>query len=199
MSLVIPPGYGNAAFILTGPVGTQPYVTTCGIDISEFGGDHVHAANTAFRAFAGAFDGEMTSQLTLDRVTLAVGQDGPGGSVDSDDAPVAFTRTGQFPPTSLSVIARKVTNDLGRRGRGRMFIPGIASENEVDQDGSLVPARRAAINLLLEDFRERLLDTSAGQIAAPPVLLHSSAPTEPTPITSFVVSDLVGWIRGRIR
>lgn len=198
MSLVIPPGYGNAAFTFTGPVGTQPYIFTLGVDISDYGGDHVQAANILKLSFASIFETEMTSQLTLDRVTLTVGQDGPGGSVDSDTAPDSFTRSGEFPPTSLSCIVRKVTNDLGRRGRGRMFIPGIVSENEVGQDGSIAASRRTAINNLMDAWYENLA-YNATLSSLQPVLFHSSAPTEPTIITSFAVSDLVGWIRGRIR
>jgi len=198
VSLVIPPGYGNAAFTLTGAVGTQPYITTLGVDISEYGGDHVAAANTLKLTFANAFATEMSSSLTLDRVTLTVGQDGPGGSVDSDTAPDSFSRSGQFPPTAMSCIVRKVTNDLGRRGRGRMFIPGIVSENEVGEDGSIVPARQTAITGVLDDWYQELSEPLAG-ISLQPVLFHASAPTIPTPITGFAVSDLVGWVRGRIR
>jgi len=198
VSLVIPPGYGNAAFTFTGAVGTQPYITTLGVDISDYGGDHVAAANTLKLTFANAFATEMSSALTLDKVTLSVGQDGPGGSVDSDTPPDSFTRSGQFPPTAMSCIVRKVTNDLGRRGRGRMFIPGIVSENEVGEDGSIVPARQTAISTVLQDWYQELSEPLAG-IALQPVLFHASAPTIPTPITGFAVSDLVGWIRGRIR
>lgn len=198
MALVIPPGYGNAAFTFTGPVGTQPYIFTLGVDISQWEGDHVSIANLLKANFAATFQTEMTSGLTLDRVTLTIGQDGPGGSVDSDTAPNSFTRTGQHPPTAMSVIARKVTNELGRRGRGRMFIPGIVTENEVDQDGSIVAARRTALNTLLGEWYDGLIGVPPSN-PLQPVLFHASAPTIPTPITSFVVSDLVGWIRGRIR
>lgn len=198
MSLVIPPGYGNAAFTFTGSPGTQPYITTLGVDISEYGGNHVAVANILMAGFHNVFETEITSQLTLDRVTLTVGQDGPGGSVDSDLAPFAFTRSGDFPPTAMSCIVRKVTNDLGRRGRGRMFVPGIISENEVAQDGSIVTARANAVNGLFDTLYDALTDETGGG-ALQPVLFHSSAPTMPTPITAFAVSDLVGWIRGRIR
>lgn len=198
MALVIPPGYANAAFVFNGPPGTQPYIFTLGVDISGWGGDHVAVANILKATFAGQFATEVTSQLTLDRVTLAVGQDGPGGSVDSDSAPDAFTRSGSFPPTAMSCIVRKVTNELGRRGRGRMYVPGIISENEVDQDGSIVAARRTAVNQLFDDWYDTLAAPPL-ETALPPVLFHASAPTNPTPITSFAVSDLVGWIRGRIR
>lgn len=198
MSLVIPPGYASAAFVFTGSVGTQPYITTLGVDISGFGGNHVQVANILKGHFAGVFKTEMSSALTLDRVTLTVGQDGPGGSVDSDTAPDSFTRSGQFPPTAMSCIVRKVTNELGRRGRGRMFVPGIVSENEVGEDGSIVPARQTAINSVLDTFYAGLNEVDP-EVAIPPVLFHASAPTIPTPITGFAVSDLVGWVRGRIR
>lgn len=202
MSLVIPPGYGSAAFVLTGQPGTQPYVTTCGVDLSSAGGDWVAAANACFLAFEFVFKSQLSQALTLDHVTLTVGSDGPGGSVDSDLAPSSGTRTGSFPPTALSTIARKTTNTLGRRGRGRMFIPGIVSENEVDEDGTIVTARRNAINALLATFHDELsTGDSWGGFGVPPVLLHGPAAgaIPPTPITRFTVSDTVGWIRGRIR
>lgn len=199
MTLVIPPGFGLAQFVLTGPAGTQPYVTTLGVDLSAAGGDFVVAANSAKSAYASTIGTTTSSALTLDRVTLSVGQDGPGGSVDSNTPPTTFTRTGSFPPTAMSAIARKVTNDLGRRGRGRMFIPGVLSENEVDEDGTVVAARRTALNTTMGSFFAALVEAGAGEVALEPVLLHSSAPTDPTPITAFAVSDLVGWIRGRIR
>jgi hypothetical protein len=202
VSLVIPPGFGSAAFVFTGAPGTQPYVTTIGVDLGDAGGDWVAAANSAFVAYDTAFKTETSSALTLDHVTLTVGADGPGGSVDSTHAPSPGTRTGNFPPTALSAIARKTTNVLGRMGRGRMFIPGILSENEVDEDGSIVSARRTAVNTKLSTFFFELTsaDTSGG-IPLPPVLLHgpSSTPIPPTPITGLTVSDTVGWVRGRIR
>ena len=198
VSLVIPPGYANAAFVFAGSVGTQPYITTLGVDISDWGGDHVAVANVLKAGFAGLFQSEVSSSLTLDRVTLSVGQDGPGGSVDSDTAPNTFNRSGSFPPTAMSCIVRKVTNELGRRGRGRMFIPGIVSENEVDEDGSIVPARQTAIQGVLDTWYENLA-YGATELSLQPVLFHSAAPTMPTEITAFAVSDLVGWVRGRIR
>lgn len=200
MSLVIPPGFGLAAFILTGAVGTQPYVTTMGVSLGDAGGDFVGAANRAKEAYEETIMAETSNLLTLDRVTLSVGQDGPGGSVDSDTTPVAGSLTGSFPPTAQSAIGRKVTNILGRPGRGRMFLPGVLSENNVDQDGTVVAARRGQITVALQSFVDNLaLGGSLEGVTLPPHLLHSDGMLVPTPITSMVCSDLVGWIRGRIR
>lgn len=197
MTLIVPPGFGLAAFVFTGAVGTQPYVTTIGVGLNLGTGDAVQAANSAMQAYIDNLLPETSNLLTLDRVQLYVGQDGPSGSVDSDLAAAPGTRSGTYPPTSMSAIARKVTGQIGRRGRGRMFLPGVLTEAEVDQDGTVLVARRTSLNTALAGFLEDLdLETSATDGA---VLLHSSAPADPDPITALTTSDLVGWIRGRIR
>lgn len=200
VSLVIPPGFGSAAFVLTGAVGTQPYVTTLGLDLRDYGGDYSAAAYDAFFSYATHIMAETSNQLTLDRVTLSVGADGPGGSVDSTNAPVAGSKSGQFPPTACSLIARKSTNVLGRRGRGRMFIPGVLGEADIDQDGTVQAGKRTSLNTVLNAFYLELRVGSGGT-PMPPVLLHGPAavPLPPTEISGLTCSDLVGWIRGRIR
>nr|CRY96671.1 hypothetical protein [uncultured prokaryote] len=199
MSLVIPPGFGSAALIFSGAVGTAPYVTTIGVDLSNYGGDFVLAANQVKAVYATTIGAETSENLSLDRVTLAIGADGPGGSVDSDTVPDEFTRSGAFPPTAMSAIARKVTNELGRRGRGRMFLPGVVSEGEVDQDGTIQSARITALTQVVQDFVVTLGVGDMVGPAMPTVLLHSSAPLDPTPLTNVTISSKVGWIRGRIR
>lgn len=199
MALIIPPGFGNAAFIFTSTTGTPPIVTTLGVNLSAAGGDFVEAANVAFAAYAAHLLPETDTSLTLDRVNLAVGDDGPGGSVDSDLAPAPGTRSGTGPPVSMSTIVRKVTNDIGRRGRGRMFLPGLLTTTNVDESGIIASGRRDEILTAVGGFIAELFDTETVPFNLPPVLLHSSAPADPTPLTGAAVSPLVGWIRGRIR
>lgn len=202
VSLVIPPGFGSAAFVLTGLPGTQPYVTTLGVDLGAAGGDFVAAANVAFAAYQTHLLPVTSNNLVLDRVTLTVGSDGPGGSVDSTTPPSPGTRTGSFPPTAMSAIGRKSTSVLGRRGRGRMFIPGVVNEDQVDQDGSITNAGRTAVQTALNGFYAYLVANDDPEtFPLPPVLLHGpGVPVlPPTPVEGFTVSDTVGWIRGRIR
>lgn len=199
MSLVIPPGYGNAAFIFTSSTGTAPFVTTLGVDLSAAGGDFVGAANTLMTYYAQNLGAITDNDLTLERVSLSVGQDGPGGSVDSDLPPIAMTNNGTFGPVAIGVLIRKVTNVLGRRGRGRMFLPGTNLESGTEVDGTLTSAYRSTITSAINNFFEELSEGSDPLLAYPPVLLHSAAPTDPDPITGLVVADLVGVIRGRIR
>ncbi len=201
MPLVIPPGYGSAAFVLIGDVGTQPYVTTIGLDLGEAGGDFVLAANSAALAYADAFLGDTSSALTLSHVTLQVGQDGGSGSVQSTNGTFPGTSTGEKAPTAMSVILQKLTANLGRQGRGRMFIPGSVSEGAVNEAGQLNSGSLGAwtgnATAFLENLRQGV-EGPAPTVPLEPVLLHSSSAL-PTPISVMAPAPLVGWVRGRIR
>lgn len=197
MTLIVPPGFGSAAFVFTSTTGTPPIVTTLGVDLSDVTTDMVGVANSLFSAYVDNLLPETDSALVLDRVNLTVGQDGPGGSVDSTNAPVTGGRSGTGPPVSMAVIVRKVTADLGRRGRGRMFLPGLLSTTNVDENGIIASGRRTEIITAVGAFLAELAEDVVNP--TPPVLLHSSAPADPTPVVNIAISPLVGWIRGRIR
>lgn len=203
MSLVIPPGYGLAAFTLTGPAGTQPYITTCGVDLDAAGGDWEQAANSAFAAFAQEVCPYINDALTLDRVQLTVGSDGPGGSVDSTLPPEPCGATGAFAPTAMSAIIRKQTANLGRTGRGRFFMPGVLQETWVEDNGQISTDGITALSTMAVNFYGALSEGSDDPLFStplPPVLLHSEGDIQPpTVITAFSVTNVVGWIRGRIR
>ncbi len=200
MSLIVPPGYGLASFILSGSQGTAPYVTTMGFDLGEYGGDFVEAADSAFLAYSTGIMPITSDQFTLERVSLFVGNDGPSGSVDSTEDPVQGSRDQQFTPSAMSLIVRKVTNDLGRQGRGRMFLPGVLAEGDVDEAGQVETASLSTYQDALADFIAFLVDPSPSP-PLPAVLLHSDGPDVPgpTPIIALTVAPIVGWIRGRIR
>lgn len=199
MPLIVPPGFGLAAFEMTGAVGTQPYITTMGLTLGLGEDTAVDLANAAFDVYAQNIVPEMSNALRLSRVTLFVGDDGPSGSVDSVRPSVVGAATASHPPTALSAIARKGTADLGRRGRGRMFIPGILNESDVQQDGSVAASAISSTQAALDGFLDDLVTGGTASPPLGPVLLHSAAPADPTPITSLLLAPLVGWIRGRIR
>ena len=206
MTLIIPPGFGSAAIEIEGAAGTPTHVTTIGVDLSEAGGDFVAAANNVFQAYVTAFAARTANNLVISRCTLAVGSDGPGGSVTSSLDSMPGTLSGTFEAIAMAPIARKITNELGRRGRGRMFLPGMLSSSWTDQNGRIPNANvvtlQAACDLFYEALSTGELTPTPPQIETPPtppVLLHSTPPSTPTPMSGFVVQPIVGWIRGRIR
>nr|CRY95120.1 hypothetical protein [uncultured prokaryote] len=206
MPLVIPPGFGSAALEFEGSLGTPTHITTIGIDLSEVGGDFVLAADAVMQAYENSLLVLTNAGLTLARVTLAVGSDGPGGSVvSSRDAKVGGA-AGNFEAVAMAPIARKVTNELGRRGRGRMFLPGVLSTTAADSNGRLSTTVIGNLQEACDEFIAALTDGTTGTTPpgqdvppTPPVLLHSSAPTTPSPIEGLAIQPIVGWIRGRIR
>jgi hypothetical protein len=95
-------------------------------------------------------------------------------------------------PPNVSVLVRKNTALGGRKGRGRMYIPGVA---EADSDGAGVMSsvRQAAWQAQADTF---LVAAALGGLAG--VVLHEDA-TTPTPIISLAVDGRVATQRRRLR
>jgi hypothetical protein len=201
MTLVIPPGFGSAAFVLEGGVGTQPFITTLGVDLTDAGGDYVLAADTLFSAYAAAFIESTSNVLTLARVILSVGQDGGDQpTVESSLPPAAGEASGDFAPLSVAMLLNKKTSFLGRKGRGRMFIPGVIKDNMVDISGRVGTSTIDAFEPILDLFLAALADPGVEGIPSlPAVLLHSTATPPPTPIDSLTVNGVVGTMARRIK
>lgn len=204
MSLEIPPGFASASFVLTGPLGTAPYVTTLGVDVSLAGGDYVSVANMLFSAYAIQFASTTNDALTISRVTLLVGSDGGAGSVDSTLPPVPCGNGSAMAPIAMAPIVRKQTATLGRSGRGRMFLPGCLGETDVDDNGQLDPDFRDNLG---DAFTEFLDEIGTGVVpggtsgpASRGFLLHAEGSAlEPSLIIGSQISPTVGWIRKRLR
>lgn len=204
MALVIPPGFAQASIVLTGPLGTAPYVTTLGLDVSERTGSLVDVANMVMDAYALNFASTTNGKLTISHVNLLVGQDGGNGSVQSSKPPVDCINNGNMAPIAMAPIVRKVTSDLGRSGRGRMFLPGALGEVDVDDNGQLDPDFRDGVTEAAQDMLDWLIAgsvpgaTEAGP--CPPVILHNEGgDLLPTTILSMTCAPTVGWIRKRLR
>lgn len=199
MALIIPPGFALASWEFSGPVGTQPFATTCGISYEDSGSGEVTIANALFRGYAGQILPVTSTSLTLDRVTLRVpGVGGTTGTFQSTEDPEDGEDGAAHGPMAMSAVVRKITATVGRPGRGRMFIPGTAAESEIGEDGTLSPTQRANITTRINAMWDDVADDEPEVF---PVLLHDeeSPITVPSPINNFITAPLVGWIRKRIR
>nr|CRY97247.1 hypothetical protein [uncultured prokaryote] len=200
VTLLIPSGFASAAIIHTGSIGTGPFICTFGVDITDSEFVPVDAANSIFDNWADAILPEMTQYLTLDRVILTVGSNTGNGSVESTRTALpGGVAAGDYPPRAQSAIIRKSTAQLGRAGRGRMFVPGVLDEPDVGADGILDPVRQAELTSAFIVLLGALADdTSEGQVSTPMRLLHSSNET-PSVVLGMACANKVGWVRGRIR
>lgn len=205
MATNIPVGFAQAAFIFTSDIGTPDFVTTIGVDLSDVGGNFLGAADHLFAAYGSTWMNTTSDHLVLDRVQLNIGlEEGGTGSVTSGKNPITGGDDGDIPPVNLCCIAQKVTNMLGRRGRGRMFLPGVLNETQVTEGGLLGDGVAADLADLGTNFLSAIRAPDVPGEVTPtitpmePVLFHDGL-LAPTPIISIAISPKVGVIRKRVR
>lgn len=92
-------------------------------------------------------------------------------------------------------LIHKNTDDGGRAGRGRFFLPGVPDAT-LNPSGTIVSANLSAMQTALETFRTNLI---ANDLI--PVVLHNvgSPLSSPSPITSFSADARAATQRRRMR
>ena len=200
MSLIIPPNYVLAAWTLEGAPGTGPFVTTCGYRLGTSGVPYIDVAEDLFAAYAGTIMPITTSDLTLTKCSLTAtdGYGGTGAVVYEGSAAGGLPSSST--PIAAAVIASKVSNQLGRKGRGRMFVPGLLYSSSYDSSGDIGADKLVPIQTALNAFYAAL-NTASGEPSESdsfPVILHTSV-LPPSPILSLNAATKIGWIRKRIR
>lgn len=119
---------------------------------------------------------------------------GTGPVTGESVAFVTGTGTGTPLTTNTAVLLKKITARGGRKGRGRMFIPGIGvSEIDVDEVGIIASGDVSALQGVWGGFFD---DLSASPTL--PVLLHSDG-GPPDSITSVQIQPIVATQRRRLR
>jgi hypothetical protein len=191
---VIPSGYAQANFVLTGtglPTGAE---CTLGFDIGGFSGDADDCAETLFGHWADDIMPRVTSFVVLTSVSVKFGPvaTGPTGEFAGTEAGGAG---GQATSPNVAALIHKNTAFGGRAGRGRMYIPGL-QESDLNEAGNLdsgaVTAWQASLLAFLVSVTGDNLD---------PVVLHGvgSPLSTPSPITSLTIDSKVATQRRRLR
>lgn len=146
-------------------------------------------------------DGVMSGQLNFADLAVKLGPDDEGPSAVSGMGSVGGF-AGVVTSPQVSYLVRKLSQRGGRRGRGRMYFPGVA-EATVGEDGLVTSVRRDALQVAFNTF---LADLAA--ITLPMYLLHDpsgpdvanpTGPGAPDEVTSLVVDNLVATQRRRLR
>jgi len=111
-----------------------------------------------------------------------------------------FGRTAHTPmPANIAFLIRKNSGQPGRRGRGRMFLPGV-SEQDADQNGVVVGSKITELNANLATFYTAVTDADCD-----PCILHNTnivpppSNTAPTPFASFTVEPIIGLQTRRLK
>lgn len=93
----------------------------------------------------------------------------------------------------VSALVKLVTGLPGRSNRGRIYLPGVLPEADVDQRGNISSARVGLLQLAMDNLATRLA-TVDGQFR----ILHSDVEA-PTAVTSYVVQSVAATQRRRLR
>lgn len=198
MTLVIPENFMQVAINYDYGGGNKYAVTTFGVN--DFEGalspqETLDAASGAFFAsFGDATDAGVAFPPALGTVTIPGGTLGTiVGNITSVGMMAGDDRT----PPAVAAVMRKNTARAGRAGRGRMFLPWILDEDNVDEAGALTSGAVTALNEVADEFRSLL--AGAGLAL---VLLHNEGAaggTDPSLVTSLLCETQVGTQRRRQR
>lgn len=203
MPLQIPVNFAQAAFEMRFDGDPDPWFCTLGVDVSGQGANFDSVANELFAAWAEFILPYQSTQLHLHGVTLRVGTEEGPLMAYSTTAAATGASAGQKLPQNCALLVDKMTASGGHRNRGRMFVPGLLGDSEVDNVGLIGSAQVTTFQTQFSNF---LAAVRVGLIAPEdelvPVILHNTgiSPTPlPTPITSLRVQSIISTQRKRLR
>jgi hypothetical protein len=135
----------------------------------------------------------LNSGWRLEEVVLTIMTGtGPVSGTDTR-SPLTGTNSGGGAAPNLAYLVRKTTDQGGRAGRGRMYIPGL-EETDVDAAGNLVGGIIATGNTVIGDM---INDFSTNDV--PLRLLHNNPALTPGVITGLALQLKCATQRRRLR
>lgn len=175
--LNIPAGMGLASIELKVDGDNEPMFTTLGVRAISGPLGQNHARRILF-AFRDSLLTALGSTTALHAVQLRVRQDGGGDIVHEErlGVPAGSGGTAAAHPQNVAYIIRKRSLRAGRRGTGRMYLPGVPEAN-TDQAGNVSSGALTFLTQECTDFLTLLLTDAAGPpvlSAVQPVLFHGN-------------------------
>lgn len=188
---MIPAGFGEIAVAHTGGGIVGEAIWTIGFD-NNAGDTAAEIAETVATALDTLnYDAMISTAVTVTEVRVKLGPDDTGPSA-THTLNLAGNIGGQAAPPNLAVLVHKNTPLGGRKGRGRLFVPGLA-EAELDQDGLITSGTQSSFQSFFNSFGGGL---ALGSL--PLMLLHTDA-TSPTAIETLSVDVKLATQRRRLR
>lgn len=139
-------------------------------------------------AWNSAFPPDMDSDSTAEppRVLVGHGDDNPTVGVGAG-SPLAGSAAASYPPPQVAVIVKKITSTFGRHGRGRFYIPWIASEAAIDEGGNINSGTVASIDTQSGIFFAALVSAHL-----PLILARATRAIDPVTGKSYVTAWEIG-------
>jgi len=191
---VIPVDYGESAtkFVL---IGTTTYGVcvlghSFGVGVPNVvdGANAIHDSWQAMDVMA-----VLSSAWRLEEVVLTImTATGPITGTDTR-SPLTGANTGNGAAANLAYLIRKTTNQGGRAGRGRMYLPGV-EETDVDAAGNF---SGGILTTAATVFGDMINDFSTNDV--PLRLLHNNPALTPGVITGMAFQTQAATQRRRLR
>lgn len=192
----IPVGYGQATAIANATGDPEPMVCTMGFQVD----DPVTVGQTAMDNFATAFltalRNRTISLYTWSRVDFVVGKTTGDTAFTSTVGAGNGALTGAGLPQNCAWLVRKRSPLVGRKNRGRMYVPGVRETN-VNEVGIIENTEVAGAQTAWNTFQANIEgDPNFVGLA----ILHSLGDaTLPTPISALEVDNVIATQRRRMR
>lgn len=200
--IIIPGTYGNAVMKWNQAGVGKDFTCTLGYSVATPGTQTASdSADSIYDALTAS--GSICTPGTMDESWTFIGVDvyqNEGGTLhggSSSGPAVVGTHTGNGLPlvNNSAVLVRKRTPLIGKRQRGRMYLPGLnVGTSSVDSSGNLTSGKLGQLQAIVGVF---LTEISASPTR--PYLLHSHVDDTPTIITDLSVGGQVGTQRRRLR
>lgn len=198
MALNIPVGYGLAVMTHAVPFAGQTQLCTFGFNVADIDDDPNDIAEGLSALWAGG-SGPCAPSTVADSTrfngTKVYIQKEVGLVLGEHTANIDCTRSTQPPAPQVALICKKRTALVGRRYRGRMYLPAsYLVGTQVGPSGVIDTTALAAIQTRMTNW---LADMASS--LQPVVLFHTTAPFTATPVTSLVLETVIGTQRRRVR
>lgn len=193
--MIIPTSFAQVNLKFTGDALPGTAEVVFGVNITGFPGDPISLGTAVIGAVGDASLDELwVGDVKLSSVLVKYGPNSTGvfGETTAD---MAGTAANPGVTANTALLVRKVTDTGGRQGRGRLFLPGIPT-NQVDSDGVVHGGFLDTAHADFQDFLAKL-----GAIPAPMALLHGEHSPSSTPheVLDLVPSGLLATQRRRLR
>jgi hypothetical protein len=198
--VIIPPNAGNAILVWEELDTARQFSCTLGYSrVSSASVDPTVHADAVFGAVSGPSGPCVADQMNANYRFLSVrtyyNDAGTLVGGESTFAPISGSHidSGTPAPNSIATIVRKHTGRVGRKYRGRMYVPCLKlPASFIATSGAIDPARVTSIQSNWSNAYNSLQDTGV----LFPALLHDAAGPV-TLLTSFEVASKIGIQRRR--
>lgn len=191
--MFIPAGYANMQLLFRGPNNRN---ALSAIGILPEGPDLPEPAAAVTQFNSSDFWENMDDSWLFLGVRLTIGTTDPSEPIVLESpTSQAGGNSGTSAPPNCALLLKKFTSRGGRKGRGRMFVPGLPADYITD--GGSLGGAVDALTIQLDD----VLRAMAGAVNSDELYLfhQEEADGDPDIITSLAVDSTIATQRRRLR